>query len=157
MVQDAYPTECELELEQPLATNIHMLECCIQVDGDHVVVSLRNRNGAALLTSFQQQYKKFVDFSSSHPFAVKLGVVIGAFTRVLRNTTEGASLLCLRQFVVYLLELSLLGYPTVFMQCVLNAQISCLIHDSKPEHHVHLCYRDCCNACDRCVCVRMDI
>lgn len=63
----------------------------------------------SLLSSGKQQYKNFVDCTSSDPFAVRLDVVL-AFT--LRNTTEEAHLW---HVMLYLFELLLLDKPKVFL------------------------------------------
>lgn len=78
-----------MELEQPLSKFVNMLECRLQVVGSSVMVMHRSKNESALLQFGTQQYRKFVDYSPSHPDIVTMNVITGAFMRVLRHTSEG--------------------------------------------------------------------
>ena len=110
-LRSGLPSECELELQQQFGKSVNMLECSISVVGDKVVILHRNKNEASLLANSCQHYRKFVDFTSSHPVNMEMGVLMGTLSRVLRNTAEGAVLHCMQQFLLYLAEWSLLQYP----------------------------------------------
>jgi hypothetical protein len=121
LVQNALPPECELENEQPLGVSVRMLECAVSVLDGTVLITHHHKNAASLQESGVQQFRKFVDYSSAHPASVKQGVILGAFNRVLSNTSSsGATSSCILQLLTYLAELLLLQYPVPFLRRVVN-------------------------------------
>jgi hypothetical protein len=120
LVQNALPPECELECEQPLGASVKMLECTVSVQDGQLLIAHHHKNAAMLQQSGVQHFKKFVDFSSAHPASVKLGVILGAFNRILCNTSSGATFSCILQLLTVLAELLLLQYPVSFLRRAVN-------------------------------------
>lgn len=48
-----------------------------------------------------QRLAEVVDFNNSLPNTAKMGIVVGAFYRVVGNTTEAATSACMLQFPVH--------------------------------------------------------